>query len=178
MPSDKRYPPEKLVSYDLAWVNRYQQLANALTHALGVEWSIEHVGSTSVPGLVAKPVIDLALRTPQREDLHRWAPVFHALGWSDPVWTGDHHALFLLDGGVRTAIAHVFTAKQWAQAHLRLFADWLRTHPVEREEYARLKSHLVEHGFWGTAYTDAKTSFVQGVVNRARAARGLAPIVL
>lgn len=138
----------------------------------------EHVGSTSVPGLVAKPVIDLALRTPEGQDLHGWAPVLHALGWGDPATTGDHHTLFLYAGAIRTAIAHVFTAEQWAQAHLRLFADWLRTHPVEGEEYGRLKSHLVEQRVWGTAYTEAKTLFVQDVVNRARAARGMAPIAL
>lgn len=79
---------------------------------------------------------------------------------------------------MRAAIAHIFTAGQWPQAHLRLFSDWLRDHSAERAEYGRLKSRLVEQGVWGADYTEAKTAFVQGVVNRARAARGLAPITL
>jgi GrpB-like predicted nucleotidyltransferase (UPF0157 family) len=153
-------------------------LAGTLQCALGEGWAVEHVGSTSVPGIVAKPVIDVAIRLPDGPHLPRWTQVLHDLGWSGPEAAGDHQALFLHRGGVRAAIMHVFTADEWPQAHPRLFADWLRTHPGDRERYGTLKSRLVQQGVWGTAYTDAKRSFVHDIVNRARSARGLARIEL
>lgn len=173
MSSESAYPPEKLVPHSSEWGARYDALAADLLRSLGPEWSIEHVGSTSVPGLVAKPVIDLAIRVPEGHRLEEHVDVFRRHGWTAPVPTGDHQALFLLDRGVRTAIAHAFTAQEWPRVHVRLFADWLRSHPDDRAAYARLKVALVGRGTWGRGYTDAKHAFVEDVVNRARAARGL-----
>ena len=176
--SEKAYPPEKLAPYDPGWVERYRALARDLDRSLGPGWTIEHVGSTSVPGLLSKPVIDVAMRVPDGSRLELWVGVFHDLAWCGPMPTGDHQAFFLHDRGVRAAIAHVFTGEQWPHAHVRLFAEWLRAHPADRAEYARLKSRLVSSGTWGRGYTEAKKDFVQGVVNRARAARGLSSITL
>ena len=86
---------------------------------------------------------------------------------------GDHWATFLLIDKVRSAIGHIFTPELWSEAHVRLFAEWLRTHPADRDSYADLKRTLVERGAWGSDYTTAKGAFVLEVVNRARAARGL-----
>lgn len=61
----ERYPRERLAPPDQRWASRYTQMASTLTAALEGEWLTEHVGSTSVPGLLAKPVIGIALRTPQ-----------------------------------------------------------------------------------------------------------------
>jgi len=176
--ADRPYPPQKLVPYEAAWAERYAVLARDLSRHLGAAWAIEHVGSTSVPGLVAKPVIDLALSLPGGQELRDWTTAFRDIGWAGPVPTGDHQTFFLHDEGIRTAIAHVFTADQWPHAHLRLFADWLRTHPADQLAYARLKARLVRQGVWGSAYTEAKKEYVQGVVNRARAAKGLAAVTL
>ncbi|HEX8496203.1 MAG TPA: GrpB family protein [Actinomycetales bacterium] len=104
-------------------------MSERLVSGLGRHWVIEHVGSTSVPGLIAKPVVDLAVRVPQRESVTEVSAAFVRLGWTSPVELGDHWATFALDDGVRTAIAHLFTAEQWPQAHVRLFAAWLRAHP-------------------------------------------------
>jgi GrpB-like predicted nucleotidyltransferase (UPF0157 family) len=175
---ETRYPSARLVPYDPSWPERYAEIAAALGGGLGPEWTAEHVGSTSVPGLLAKPVIDLALRLPTGQQLAAWEEAFRTVGWTDRTKIGDHEALFLVDGSVRVAIAHVFTADQWEHAHPRLFADWLRIHPSDRDEYARLKADLVRHGVWGTDYTTAKAAFVQDVVNRARNTRGLSPVTL
>lgn len=164
--------------YDPRWTERYTSLASDLNRGLGTGWTVEHVGSTSVPGLPAKPVIDLAIGVPDGNHLRHRAEVFHGLGWTGPVTTGDHQAFFLLDHGLRKAIAHTFTAEQWPDAHPRLFADWLRGHPADRDEYARLKNALVRNDTWGKDYTEAKRDFVEEVVNRARAARSLAAIKL
>lgn len=173
---DQQYPPQRLVSYDPAWSGRYALLARAAMAKL--HWEVEHVGSTSVPGLLAKPVIDIAVRVPEHEHLAQRVPAFRDLGWTDPVAIGDHQAMFLLDGTVRTAIAHVFTAEQWPQAHVRLFAAWLRAHHDDRDRYAALKSHVVSQGTWASDYTRAKSEFVEDIVNRARSSRGLEPITL
>lgn len=173
---EEQYPADRLVPYDPSWPARYRELAAPLVEVLGRRWNVEHVGSTSVPGLVAKPVIDLALCVPCGQQLSDRTPELGALGWTAPVALGDHEATFMLDGTVRTAIAHVFTAEQWPSAHVRLFAEWLRRHDSAREDYAQLKTSLVNRGVWRSDYTDQKTGFVVGVVNHARAERGLRPL--
>lgn len=164
--------------YDAAWPERYAQLARTLRASLGVQWHLEHVGSTSVPGLVAKPVIDIAVRLPAEVPVAKARGPLVRAGWTAPVLVGDHWATFLLEGTVRRAIGHLFTAEQWPEAHLRLFAEWLRRHPSDRDEYAALKAQLVQRGVWGKDYTSGKGALVQDIVNRARAEQGLAPITL
>ena len=173
----QRYPVDRLVPYDATWVERYGELIRPLVTALGPDWAFEHVGSTSVPGLSAKPVIDVAIAPPPDRHLAKFTATIRDLGWSQPITLGDHDAIFVLDGTVRVAIGHVFTRVQWPSAHVRLFAHWLRLHASDRDEYARLKAGLVADGVWGSDYTQGKAQFVLRVVNQARASRGL-PAVL
>jgi GrpB-like predicted nucleotidyltransferase (UPF0157 family) len=170
------YPVEGLVPSDPAWPELYAGLAAALQAELGPAWRIEHIGSTSVSGLLAKPVIDMAVRLPDEERLGDHTHAFRRAGWSEPIDLGSHHVMFLLDGTVRRAIAHVFTTRQWPVAHQRLFAAWLRRHSNDRDAYAHLKQGLHDRGVWGADYTESKTAFVQDIVDRARAEEGLAPI--
>lgn len=172
----RHYPAERLVAYDVGWPSRYRTFAAGLLQSLGPTWEIEHVGSTSIPDLVAKPVVDLASRIPPGQPLGQAKEAFGWAGWTTPASVGDHWATFLLGDGVRTGIGHIFTADQWDKAHVRLFARWLREHPVERDRYARLKNDLVGRGLWGADYTAAKTGFVREIVNLARADRGLPPL--
>jgi GrpB-like predicted nucleotidyltransferase (UPF0157 family) len=174
---EQRYPADRLVAYDSNWVERYTELTRPLVAALGHGWAFEHVGSTSVPGLSAKPVIDMAIATPPGTNLSEFMPTIRDLGWSEPITLGDHEAIFVLDGTVRVAVGHVFTSEQWPSAHVRLFAEWLRLHDSDRDEYARLKTGLVADDVWGSDYTQRKAEFVVRVVNRVRASRGL-PAVL
>lgn len=167
------YPAQQLVPYDPEWVTRYAELADSLTAALGPGWDVEHVGSTSVPGLTAKPVIDLAVRQPSGRDIAAAVGNLRDAGWTEPVAVGNHRAVFMLEASVRVAVAHVFTHDQWECAHVRLFAGWLRSHAAVRDEYQRLKLRLVSDGVWGSEYTRGKAEFVTDVVNRARAERGL-----
>jgi GrpB-like predicted nucleotidyltransferase (UPF0157 family) len=176
--NEPRYPPEGLVPYDPAWPLRYGNLARRLQQVLGDRWRIEHIGSTAVPGLVAKPVIDLALRVPDPDELCAKLPDLEAAGWTDLTPLPTHQALFQLDeAGTRRAIAHLFSPEQWSMAPQRLFPAWLRTHPHDREAYARLKLGLREGGTWGYAYTDAKAEFVQDVSARAIAAAEAAELL-
>lgn len=152
----ERYPAQKLVAYDPRWADRFEALTRRLRAHLGAGWEFEHVGSTSVPGLCAKPVIDIAAAMPPGASAASFGEAFTVADWSEPVALGDHLASFLLDGTVRTAILHLFTHEAWPAAHLRLFADWLRHHDVDRDAYASLKSDLVGSDVWGSAYTEAK----------------------
>lgn len=143
---------------------------------LGDRWAIEHVGSTSVPGLAAKPVIDLALRLPAGFSLDEAADVLLAAGWSRPIVVGDHWATFHPAAGPRSAIGHIFGAEQWAEAHVRLFAQWLREHPDDRRRYESLKRELIARDVQSSDYTDGKREFVHRIVDQARATRGLPPV--
>ena len=176
MAREDQYPKDKLVRPDPSWHHRYAHLAAGLARALGPEWTFEHVGSTSVPDVVAKPVIDIAIRTPDGAAVSETSRLLVRAGWSEVVTVGDHRATFLVVGGVRSSIGHLFTARQWPDAHVRLFAEWLRSHADDRRRYAQLKTSLVHQGTWGPEYTEAKAAFVREVVNRARAARGLPPV--
>lgn len=172
-----RYPSEQLLPWTVRWIDQYKYCADNLGRALGPSWEIEHVGSTSVPGLAAKPVIDMAIRIPAGIDLNICAELFTRACWTAPRELGDHAASFFLVDGVRTGIAHVFTAEQWAEAHVRLFADWLRSHPIDRDRYGALKADLVRNGSWQEGrYTTAKAAFVLEIVNQARSAKGLQPV--
>jgi GrpB-like predicted nucleotidyltransferase (UPF0157 family) len=171
--SADKYPAERLAVPDAAWERRYAEVSADLVNALGPEWVVEHVGSTSVPGLVAKPVIDLALRLPEDCELSDACTSLLRAGWSAPVVIGDHWATYLLNDAVRVAIGHIFSAGQWADAHVRVFADWLRDHPEDRDRYGHLKEALVTRGTWGSEYTAGKASLVLEIVNRARESRGL-----
>ncbi len=169
-----RYPEQKLVPYDSAWPSRYLELEADLKGHLGTGWEFEHVGSTSVPGLIAKPVIDVAMKMPLGVRSSEISERLQAAGWSDPTPVGDHLFTAFPAHGVRVALGHVFTAHQWHEAHVRLFASWLRAHDVDRGRYASLKQDLVADGVWSSAYTESKGAFVLQIVNHARAHLGLA----
>jgi GrpB-like predicted nucleotidyltransferase (UPF0157 family) len=171
-----KYPLQRVVPYDSRWPCRFADLRTGLSLALGLEWEIEHVGSTSVPGLAAKPVIDIALRQPHGSTLASHNAAFRTTGWSKPEPVAHHWAVFKVEHGVRAAIGHIFSSDQWPTSHVRLFADWLRSHPETLADYQRLKVALIEDGHWGEDYTRMKTAFVLDVVNQARAARGLCPL--
>jgi GrpB-like predicted nucleotidyltransferase (UPF0157 family) len=171
------YPSEKVVAYDATWPDTFATFAEPLRAGLGATWEVEHVGSTSVPGLLAKPVIDLAVRIPRCEHVEDHLATLQELGWTEFTDLGTHHVLFRIDAsGVRRAIAHFFDEQQWPYAHQRLFPMWLRAHSHDRDEYADLKRELVNAGVWGHEYTAAKRPFIQDIVNRARAELGLAPV--
>ncbi len=171
-----RYPRTKIVPADPSWQDRYAELAAELSMVLGPAWVLEHVGSTSVPGLVAKPVIDVALRIPDAVSLTAVSLGLVRAGWSEAVAVGDHWASFLLVDGVRSAIGHLVDSQRWPTAHVRLFSEWLRHHEVDRDRYAELKASLIKQGMWGRGYTVAKGAFVLEVVNRARAGRGMSAV--
>jgi GrpB-like predicted nucleotidyltransferase (UPF0157 family) len=135
--------PVALAEYDPAWPRRYAALAGEIAAALGGRaLRIEHVGSTSVPGLVAKPIIDVVLvvEDPAREagDVPPLEPLGYGLRIREPGWY-EHR---MLKGGDDDVNLHVFAAGCPEVERMVRFRDRLRADPGERDLYAAVKREL------------------------------------
>lgn len=129
-----------VVEPDPTWPEQAARLVTVVEAALaGASAAVEHVGSTSVPGLAAKPLIDLLLTVPDPDDEDAYVPALREQGFTlvvrEPWWQG--HRL-LRHAAPRTNL-HVFPADSAEAARMRLFRDWLRTHPDDRALYADAK---------------------------------------
>jgi 16S rRNA processing protein RimM len=159
-------PPIVIADYDESWPSRYETEAARLREALGdVAVRIEHVGSTSVPGLSAKPVIDIQLSVASFEPAARYAAPLRGLGYEqfpDP-GTPDHRIFVFPKGGdPRQINLHVCEAgSEWERRH-PAFRDRLRSDPAARDEYAALKRELaLKFGNDVESYADAKSEFIR-----------------
>ncbi|MET7425651.1 GrpB family protein [Dactylosporangium sp. NPDC005555] len=160
--------------HDPAWAGLARQAVGELRSALpGTFGVIEHIGSTAVPGLAAKPVIDLMAAV---EDLGTSADdVLATLGYRR-LETGMRGRLFYRRDGGPAYHLHVVTADTWDTRNERLLRDHLLRHPGDRDEYGRLKRALAAAGHDGDTYTREKTALIQRMVDAARDARGLARV--
>jgi putative glutamine amidotransferase len=162
---------------DPAWPAMFEEEAGRIRAALGdVAVRVEHVGSTAVPGLAAKPIIDIQVSVDAMVPRHRFVDPLVAIGYvfvPDPT-DPDHEFLRRDVDGVRTHHIHVCpVGSEWERRHLR-FRDHLQEHPDDAVRYADLKRRLTaEHPNDVETYTDGKTSFIREVEARA-AARELA----
>ncbi|MBB6098717.1 GrpB-like predicted nucleotidyltransferase (UPF0157 family) [Deinobacterium chartae] len=166
-----------VVTYDPAWPGLYAgERDRILEAAAGRIVEIEHVGSTAVPGLRAKPIIDVMAAVADLEVAARLAADLEVLGYR-MVETGMRGRLFLtrqdLAGG-QSYHLHLVERSGWETRKERLMRDELLSDPQAVRAYGELKTQLaLLHAHDGLAYTRAKTAFVQSLVDRARAARGL-----
>ncbi|HEY2532503.1 MAG TPA: GrpB family protein [Xanthobacteraceae bacterium] len=156
-----------IIDYDPAWPRRFDELAARARGLLGaVVLRIEHVGSTAVIGLAAKPVIDLDIVVNSPRDLEIAILKLAQIGYihegdlgvpgreafRSPAGEGPHHLYVLVEG------------TRELQRHLA-FRDALRADAALRDEYSRLKRSLaIRHADDRVAYTDGKTEFVQAVL--------------
>jgi GrpB-like predicted nucleotidyltransferase (UPF0157 family) len=130
---------------------------------------VENVGSTSVPGLAAKPIIDILLLVSDPADEDAYVPQLEAAGYllhgREPGW----HQHRLLRGTEPPANVHVFAIGSSEVERMLLFRDRLRAHPDERELYERAKRELAARR-WGYVqdYADAKSQVVEEIIARAR----------
>ena len=155
---------------DPKWAAEYKVIATQIQSATdGIELELEHIGSTSVPNLVAKPIIDVGILLP--EEL-QFDELVAALSSIDLIYRGDKGAvggrLFIRESApeFRTHHIHVYFtgAPEWDR--YLIFRDNLRAHATLREEYSALKRKLaVQYRDDRFAYTDAKSEFVNRVLN-------------
>lgn len=161
--------PIALRPYDPEWPSRYAALARDIRVALGAKVvALEHVGSTSVPGLSAKPVIDIILAVSDSGDETAYVPALEALGFAlkirEPDWF-EHRLLKTPDAGVNL---HVFTDGCEEIARMIAFRDRLRTHDDDRRLYERTKQELARRTWkYMQNYADAKSEVVNAILARA-----------
>lgn len=161
-----------LVDPDPAWSAMFDEEAGRIRAALGdVAVRVEHVGSTAVPGLAAKPIIDIQVSVDAMVPRVRFVEPLVALGYefvADP--TDTEHEYFKKEhGAVRSYQIHVCPAgSEWERRHL-LFRDHLRAHPEDAAAYAELKRRIAaEHPNDVMTYVDGKTPFIRRIEALAR----------
>jgi len=161
--------PIVLVDYDDAWPVRFEREARHIRTALGTRaLMLEHAGSTSVPGLVAKPIIDIVLAVPDSSNEDDYVPALEAEGYAlrirEPDWY-EHRMLKKTDPSVNL---HVFSADCPEIDRMLVFRDHLRTNEADRQLYERTKQELAsQHWAYVQDYADAKSDVVEEIIARA-----------
>jgi len=167
--------PVVIVDYDARWPIIYEKEKARILKAIGGKVvAIEHVGSTAVPGLGAKPVIDILVGVRSLSDVEECIEPLKHIGYE---YVPEYEASiperrYFRRGPSEVPNRHFHlhmverTSNFWAR-HI-LFRDYMRTHPEIAQQYCRLKKELAaKHGADREAYTEAKTSFIESVVARA-----------
>lgn len=170
-------PSLRVVDYDPTWPALAAAAITELQHSLpDVLVEIEHIGSTSVPGLAAKPTLDLMSAVRDFTLIEQREETLAELGYHRQSNGMVDRLLYArATGDVRTHILHVVTVESWPTRNQRILRDYLRAHPREAQRYGRLKTALAANGMDSAEYTRAKTELIQELTDRARAERGLPP---
>jgi GrpB-like predicted nucleotidyltransferase (UPF0157 family) len=164
--------PEKrsivIEPYRSTWPATFQEHRRRIEDALGsVASRVDHIGSTAVPGLVAKPIIDIQVSVPDVEQESSYLQPLLAAGYLLRVRESGHRMFRTAELDVHI---HVCDAgSDWERRHL-LLRDWLRRSADDRDAYAALKTELQREG-WETMnhYADAKTVLISEMTARADA---------
>ena len=159
----------RIVAYDETWPLEFEAEAARIERACdGLSIRLEHIGSTSIPGLAAKPVIDILAGRPGTVPGERYVAAFKQLGYEHKGAYGIPGRNYFRKGAPRTHHVHMFnvSSEMWRD-HL-LFRDYLRAHPGVVREYETIKRELATmYLFDKEQYTDAKGPFVRSIVRRA-----------
>jgi len=160
--------PIVIAAYDPDWPRRFRREAGAIRSALGMTAvRVDHVGSTAVPGLAAKAIVDIQLSVDDVEDELAYVPRLEGAGYRLRVREPGHR---MLRTPALDVHLHVCAAGgDWERRHL-LFRDWLRRDLSDRQRYARCKRVLARRS-WPTmqAYADAKAGAIVAATERAEA---------
>jgi GrpB-like predicted nucleotidyltransferase (UPF0157 family) len=162
-----------LLEYDARWPALFEQAAEQIRGALGdAALQLHHVGSTSVPGLMAKPRIDINLVVADTTDEQAYVPKLEAVGYVLRVREPDWFEHRMLRGAEPPVNLHVFPPECPEVDRMLLFRDWLRANEADRELYARAKRELgAQEWKYVQNYADAKTAVVEEILARALASR-------
>lgn len=159
-----------IVDYDPEWSRQFAEEAAKIRAALGDRaLLLEHVGSTSVPGLAAKPILDVLLIVADSADEPSYVSDLEQAGYvlrtREPNWF-EHRVL----KGIGPAVnLHVFSPGCQETERMVLMRDWLRTHDDDRTLYEKTKRELAQRTWkYVQNYADAKTAVVEAILARAR----------
>ena len=161
--------PIELVDYNPNWVDLFGKEAKRIKSILDNKvLQLEHVGSTSVPDLCAKPIIDILLVVADSSCESSYVPALESAGYilriREPAWY--EHRLFK---GPDTDInLHVFSEGALEINKMLRFRNWLRTNREDREKYAKVKRELAQNTWENVQdYADAKTEIIERIMKRA-----------
>lgn len=159
----------ELSDYDPAWAVRFEAERECLKTAVGDHaLAIEHIGSTSVPGLRAKPIIDILLVVQSFAPREEYQQLLEPLGYSFAEHATEVNRLFFWKGVPRSHHLHIVEHATWEHQRHLIFRDYLRAHPDMAQWYEQVKHDLavVFHND-RPAYTRGKTAFIKSIMARA-----------
>jgi GrpB-like predicted nucleotidyltransferase (UPF0157 family) len=163
-----------LARYDLQWPAWFADRAADLRRVLGARaLLIEHIGSTSVPGLAAKPIIDVVVAVADPDDEAAYLSDLVAAGYIVRVREPEHRCLRIGEPD-RTANVHVYATGHEEIRKYLVFRDHLRHCAADRERYAAVKRALAAQGEWAdiNLYAEAKGPVIAEILRRAEVADG------
>lgn len=165
--------PVELVDYDPSWPELFAREAARIRSALGAAVVLlEHTGSTSVPGLAAKPIVDMVMAVPDSADEPAYVPALEDVGYVLVIREPDWHEHRVFKGPDTNVNLHVFTIGSVEIERILAFRDWLRAHDDDRLEYEREKRDLAAREWqFIQNYADAKTEVVERIIARALESR-------
>ncbi|CAA9329252.1 MAG: Uncharacterised protein family UPF0157 (COG2320) [uncultured Gemmatimonadetes bacterium] len=162
----------RLVEYDPVWAERFAAEAGRIGDALGTRAAIEHVGSTAVPGLPGKPVLDVAIAVASEGEADACVAPLEGLGYDyrGPCGDDPRRRYYVRDAeGGRVAQIHLYILPARAWDEKLAFRDALRGDPALARAYAQEKRRVAEAVGWDkSAYSVAKGPFVEAVLARLR----------
>ena len=177
---EARYPGMELVgsvgadtiyvaSYDPAWPEHFADWQQRIFFAVSTAVRIDHVGSTAVPGLAAKPIVDVQVSVPDVADEAPYLQELGSLGLYLRIREPGHRYLRPPPGEPRAVHVHVCEAgSRWEREHL-LFRDYLRAESAVRDAYTALKLDLAaRYRHDRLAYSEAKTGFILDALDHAQ----------
>jgi len=159
--------PVALFDYDPSWPTLFGQEAERIGGALGdAPTAIEHVGSTSVPGLPAKPIIDIVVAVADAADERGYKPALERAGYSLRIREPGWHQHRMFEGRDPAAHVHVFTAGDPEIRRMVAFRDRLRSDAGDRERYAAAKRRLAARRWRHVQhYADAKSGVIEQILS-------------
>ena len=169
--------PVVIVEYDSRWATLYEEERDRIMRAVGdLVIAVEHAGSTAVPNLGGKPIIDIMAGVLRLEDAERCVEPLEGVGYEYVPEYNDiiPERRYFHKGPAEARTYHLHmvehTSDFWRK-HLS-FRDWLRLHPEDAEKYYQLKRELAARfGRDREGYTDAKAVFIESTMARARTAQ-------
>jgi GrpB-like predicted nucleotidyltransferase (UPF0157 family) len=166
-----QYQEVVVADYDPIWPHWFESAAFRIREALGDRvLQLDHVGSTSVRGLPAKPLIDINLVVADTTDEDAYVPPLEAIGYELRIREPDWYEHRLLRGQDPPVNLHVFNPGCEELGKMLTLRDWLRTHDDDRELYARAKRELAAKEWkYVQNYADAKSDVIHEILARARA---------
>jgi len=158
----------QVVPPDPGWVDDYERVRARVLGALGARaLSVEHVGSTAVPGLWAKPVIDVDVTVADSGDEASYLPNLEAAGFVLMVREPEWHQHRCLRGPAPVANVHVWSPGSVEPQRTAAFRDWLLEHEDDRVAYGELKARLADQGFTDVMdYNAAKGGLIYDIYER------------